>query len=132
MRNPALRAFAAAAGLTVLVAAGRTAVQSSSVPMAPHGDTIGGSAGQVVPLTSTSLLPISAGADGNWSNGDDGLILVTNIGSSNDVRGLLTGPINDQDGFVPAVLDSDTVVLQTLGADGNSRSGDETVALLTN
>ena len=74
-----LRQFSTLMVFLVSFAAAGGAVESTSIPFPDAGQTMGGSAGLVVPLSSTSFLAGTGGIDGAQSTINNVTLLVTGL-----------------------------------------------------
>ncbi len=84
-------------------------------------------------LSATRALYQTSGADGVWSTGDEELVLVDGIGSTNSVSRLVVGSLQNQQGgmHVPVRLSPDTAVVPVLGADDSTGTDDDMIVVLT-
>jgi hypothetical protein len=94
-----------------------------------------GGASRPVRLDDTHALLVFAGANGAWGDADDEVALVSGLPGS-PTFAVLRRPGNVPVGFldpqnsIPAVLDADTAVLYSVGADGVPLTGDEVAVYL--
>lgn len=101
----------------------------SSIPFAPNGDSIVGSAGAPVALSPSATLIAAEGADGNATTADDVTLLVTGVGSAPVVTPLATPFLSDFSGHVERL--SATRALEiSAGADGKWKTADDQLFLL--
>jgi hypothetical protein len=120
------RAIAIAASAAVLSLA-HAAVGTDSIPTAPHGDTIGGSAGQVVALSATSLLACTMGPDNSENTADDTALLVTGLDTATPtVTAITIGNLSDYSG-TPARLSATAVLLLAGGPDNDFGGADDEI-----
>jgi hypothetical protein len=86
--------------------------------------------GRLVRLSATRALTISAGPDRVWSTGDDAVLLLDRIGSTNTVTTLVVGGLNKTDGYSPVALSSRSAVVASRGPDLTAETADDVLILL--
>jgi hypothetical protein len=115
--------------LATLAAPSNGGVTFYVIPMAPYGDSPGGSAGVPVPLTSSSFVAAAKGLDNLNTTADDLLLLVTGVGTGPEVTPIATPFLSDYSGAI-CRLAPNRVLLINGGATAAYNTADDGVYLV--
>jgi len=88
--------------------------------------------GSLARLSATRALAFTAGQDGDWRTADDSLLLLDRLGSDNLSTEIVVGYLDVRDGHSPVGLSANRALVASVGPDGNHKTGDDRVVLVSN